>query len=693
MVAGTRYVVSLLAALLSLAFGQMSLAAQDASKEDASKALSRMLLDMEVAAKTAEAEIAKLPSIVDDECARIRNSLDRWANSQLRAIVAGNHAAVGRLLDATHLPQEEGAFSVWWKQTKAGVGSDGDLDALLKTYFSILQPGISSVNEEFQKQIMDSLGQETLAGLQESMERIRKPFIGILKQRLPIYNTIPVPNTDRATATFSTSGKMGDFRQGAIPVKGLVGAALIFLGKRIVTRIMKFLAVKIAGKVLAKLLPVVGWILLAFEVYDIAGARDRFEDEMRKAFLSEYTAEINAETLWWKGEDAQTPSMRDEVSRNVCSLLKNWERICRSEAASMIQSAHILSFSEPVREYVSKELDGGAEFEPVLQKMGILWDVFGPLLAQGKIDTFESMILATPDRNDLRLLAANLGPRLLEMYRKFGRDFLQGVNRIGVRNYLSAGEWADGRIDWKLLNGRLSLLPDLGDDREASLGLLTLVQEDAPFEGIAPASLSDIAANRELFRSVWRAIRPDIRKTLLILGNKKAASTVGECLEVSPGAASAFLGSYGPEFWTAWSRDDILILLRITDFRSTTLGKPIDACLPAAEDRAAMIAVWRRTGKQGIALWDAYATEGAGALGRKLANDAVESLSDGYPFGDLRDRAHLEFAVACRKIPFAGRLVYDTFRNLGAIPRILVVAAGAAAVLGMILAIFGRRRR
>ncbi len=271
--------------------------------------------------------------------------------------------------------QEEGTFSVWWKQTKAGAGSHDDLRKLVELFFADLQPRLSSVSEEFQREILKSLEEETQIHLKESMERIRKPFLGILRQRLPVYNTIPIPNTDRAAMSYGSSGRKNGLSEGAVPLKGLVGVALVLLGRRIITRIMKFLVIKIAGKVLAKLVPVIGWALLAFEVYDMAGARDRLEEEMRKSFFEEYKAEISAETLWWKSENGAGPSMRDEVDRNIGSLLKNWERICRSEADSMIQSAHILSFSEEVREYVSGQISEGAEFEPVLQKMSILWDV------------------------------------------------------------------------------------------------------------------------------------------------------------------------------------------------------------------------------------------------------------------------------------------------------------------------------
>lgn len=662
------------------------------SQEETDRLFAQMLLEIEVAAKTAEVEIEKLPSLVDDERSRIKNALDQWANTSLTRIVEKNYREVEQALLETNLPQEEGTFTVWWKQTKAGAGSNEDLKKLVELFFADLQPRLSSVSEKFQREILDSLEEETQTHLTDSMEKIRKPFLGILKQRLPVYNTIPVPNTDRAAMSYGTSGKKNGLSEGSIPMKGLVGVAFVLLGRRIITKIMKFLVIKIAGKVLAKLVPVIGWALLAFEVYDMTGARDRLEEEMRKSFLEEYKAEISAETLWWRGENGSGPSMREEVDRNIGSLLNNWERICRSEADSMIQSAHILSFSEEVREYVSKQIRDGSEFEPVLQKMSILWDVFGQLLAQGQVQVFESMLVAAPDRNDLRLLSKSLGQKLPELYKKYGRDFLQAVSKIGVQNYLSSEEWSRGEIDWHLLNENLLFLPELGDNREAAAGLLTLVLEGAPVRGLSPDTLASLAGQKELFRKIWQILRPDMNKTLLLLANKRASAHIGESLELYPAAVAVFLKSYGAEFWSAWSLEEIVDLLQITDFRSVNSGKSHEAALVPPEDRAELINIFRKAGKPGLTLWDIYATEGTGAVGKNLARESVECLADGYAFEDLTEKDGLEFAVVCRKIPLVGKFFYNTFKNLGFLPRLLVSLAGILSILALFFFFFRRKK-
>ena len=78
-------------------------------------------------------------------------------------------------------------------------------------------------------------------------------------------------------------------------------------------------------------------------------------------------------------------------------------------------------------------------------------------------------------------------------------------------------------------------------------------------------------------------------------------------------------------------------------------------------------------------------------LGKNRARQAVACLSDGYDFEDLKDRERLEFAITCRKIPVIDRIIYNNFKQLGQIPRILVVAASVVMVLGMIFALFRRK--
>jgi hypothetical protein len=188
---GMKWGCLFLTMLFILVPGRQALSSSNVGDQEKANMLAQMLLEIEVAARTAEAEIEKLPSIVDAERSRIKNALDTWARNDLTKIVEKNYSDIEKALAATKLPLEEGTFSIWWKQTKAGAGSNEDLEKLVELFFSNLQPRLSSVSESFQREILESLESETQVHLQESMERIREPFLGILKQRLPVYNTFP----------------------------------------------------------------------------------------------------------------------------------------------------------------------------------------------------------------------------------------------------------------------------------------------------------------------------------------------------------------------------------------------------------------------------------------------------------------------------------------------------------------------
>ena len=154
---GMNWGCLLLTMLFILVPVRQTLSSSNVGDQDKSNMLAQMLLEIEVAARTAETEIEKLPSIVDAERSRIKNALDTWARNDLTKIVGKNYSDIEKALAATKLPLEEGTFSIWWKQTKAGAGSNEDLEKLVELFFSNLQPRLSSVSESFQREILESL--------------------------------------------------------------------------------------------------------------------------------------------------------------------------------------------------------------------------------------------------------------------------------------------------------------------------------------------------------------------------------------------------------------------------------------------------------------------------------------------------------------------------------------------------------
>lgn len=633
--------------------------------------LSRMLYDVEVAGKSAEREIGKLPNLVNEEKVRISGSMDQWAESDLKALVEEHHHKIWTALEDTHLPDDMSTMTVWWEQLKAGVTAKDDLEVTVRVFLDRADREVAQVSEPFQAAMLKSLEDRSQTLLLHSMEEIRRPFLDTVKMNLPIYNQIPIPPISGLAVSKMVTEKRGDLgRASSAAVLGL-GAILAMMGSRIMKKLMARVMIKVGGKVAGKVIPVIGWILLALEGVQMLQAKSTLEDELRKTFYQEYTSSVTVQSIWFDSPDGISPSLRQEMNLNVESMLSDWQRICRTEALSMIQSAQVLASSEKFRENVSRELDKGTNFQALSDRMKILWDVFGSLVADQSMEFFETALLEAPDRGELRTLVKSQGAKFVHLYEKHGRDYLEAVHKIGLENYISTN-WSSFDLNWALLNNRLNYLPDLRGDREAARGLWILASNDVPMDGFSPASLSRIAAQEDLFLRLWRVLEPDAKKVESLFRNKGITEKIRFSMDRYPSVASEFVLLLGVEFWSTWTEKDITSLMEIGDYRLRSGLSGEDLVVPL-ENRADLIEVYKKAGDDGLELWQKYALRESGEIGRSEAMNGVSLLSKGYPLDGLLEKNGLHFALWCEGIPFIGRFLFLMLRGLGWIPRIIVL--------------------
>lgn len=633
--------------------------------------LSRMLYEVEVAGKSAEREIDRLPSLINEERQRIAGEMDLWAESELKALVEDHHRKVWQALEDTHLPDDLSTMAVWWEQLKAGVAAKEDLEKTVKVFLDRADRRVAQVSEPFQANMLRSLENRSQALLLQSMEEIRRPFLEVVKTNLPIYNQIPLPPVSGSAVSKMVAEKRGDLgRLSSAAVLGL-GAVLALMGGRIMKKLMAKVMVKVGGKVASKVVPIIGWLLLALEGFQMTQAKATLEEELRKAFFLEYRSAVTVQSVWFDSPDGISPSLRQEMNRNVESMLSDWQRICRTEALSMIQSAQVLASSEKFRENVSKELDKGTNFQALSERMKILWEVFGTLVADQSMEFFEAALLEAPDRGELRTLARSKGAKFVYLYGKYGRDYLEAVHKIGLENYLSA-DWNSTDLDWVLLNRRLSYLPDLKGDRAAAKGLWILVSNDVPVEGFSPASLGRIAAREDLFLMLWRVLSPEAQKVESLFRHDGVMEKIYFSMEKYPSVAPEFILRLGVEFWSTWSDRDIGSLMEIGQYRLRS-GLSGEDLVVSLEDRANLIEVYQMAGEDGLDLWHTYVRKGTGQIGRSEANSGVSLLAKGYPLKDLKEKDRLHFALWCEKIPFIGRYIFLMLKGLGWIPRFIIL--------------------
>ncbi len=628
---------------------EQTAAEQTAAERTARSETAAVLSEIESATKAAEEEIAQLPSQIDQEHEVVVTALDEWAKEELAKIAAEACAKAESALSATSLPDDDGVFAVWWENRAEAPGNE-TIEELAIGFVAASSVKLSEVADETMAQVNGSLDEKGRKSLLQAMENVRKPFAQVVQARLPIYETVPLPSAmERAQVILP-----GDTPQGFT----VVGTSGSFLGEGVLKRLGARMVQKTTGKALGKIAPLVSVVLSTSEGADAATAKANLEGQLRRMVLEEYKDGFTAQSLWWGDKDDVAPSTRAAMSGYVRAALESWEGVCRSEVASRRDSACTLTVSESARQYMEDERKQGKNSEALFEEMGRLWTVFGEVVSKLPVEKLKCVLLAAPDQEELRKLSVALGSSLLDHYDMYGGYFLEGIHSLGVANYLSSDTWRSDSIDWRVVSDKIREIPGLSEQKDAVEGLYVLIGEDVPLEGLTADFMAATGAKQDLFQTVWGAVKPDIKKTAHVMVDTNAQGNIELCVKSSAVLAEAFLKSYSAEFWSKSSKNDIGDLMKIAEFRMEKLKRPIESAVIAEQDKGDLLEAYRKTGVNGVELWDIYGTKEAGSQGKDRAKRSVAFLAAGYPFEDLKDGKKLETVAFYDKIPLVGKMIY-----------------------------------
>ena len=656
------------------------------------KSIQDIVLEIEIASDVAMSELAKLPNTIEFEKIRIRNELDKWAQVVLPVLLEKHYDHVREGLDNTYLSSDTNTIEIWWNQLKAGVTLDDDLKEDISHFVDAAEENIKPAVEAFQDAIQESLDAHLTTLLRQSMERIRFSFVAVVRENLPVYATIPLPPIDIVGVSQTIKGEDKDFNNFTSIVAVVVGVVLTVLGKRIIPKIMMRIMARVSGKVLSKIIPLVGIFLLALEGFQMVQAKDSLEKELRSLFLKEYRESLTVQSLWFGNTGQESFSMREELSKTIEENLANWRKICDRESRSMIESARILVSSPVFRENVGREIQKGRDFEEVSQRLKNLWNIFGDLIAEEKsMYFFEGAIAAAPDKDELRILARAEKMRFLSSYEEFGEDYLQGVHRIGLNNYLSTG-WRSVDVDWRLLNKRLVYVPDIGTSLNAAKGLLVLYSSDVPLEFFTPQMMEQIGQREELFSFMWGVLsRDEPKKIASLFQSEIILGKIAFVAEGYPEIAPAYLKDSSQGFWSTWDERDLRDLMEISSYRLKN-GVSANDLVVSPEDRADLLRTYRKAGEPGLILWDVYNVPGSGSVGRSDALEAANLFIKGYPLEDLESKDTFYFAKTCSRVPVVGKFFFQTFGGLSVVVRTSLLFGFLFVVALVVLRVFSRRQ-
>ena len=295
-------------------------------------------------------EIAQLPNRVEDEVDRLTSKLDSLFQNQIQERFGTHYEQIEQSLQTVVLPENVGTLDVALKQYKA-LADPSDLNTLVKDFVLDAQITLESEHEKWAKYINIQLDETLTADeLKRTQDTVREPFQEILRQHFPVWD---VPDLHAPPFPVLPGVQEKDRSDLLNPALGLTGILLIALHRRIFTIVRR----KIAGKVLGKLIPLAGPLLLGLEVWDVSQAKANLENELRTQILSTYQEEFSPTAI------------RQQLQQQVSTSLEAWSEHCRREVEQILEAAHVFDRSPNVQDYIAEQTENGSNTQEIIEDM------------------------------------------------------------------------------------------------------------------------------------------------------------------------------------------------------------------------------------------------------------------------------------------------------------------------------------
>ena len=629
--------------------------------------VSEQLRQVESKRRLARQEIAQLDDRVAVEVQQIISRLDDLFRGELvQKRFEEHYAEAEEILQKVSLPADVGFWEVTWKQWR----NPEALEALVEPFVADAQRRLEPAREALESGIAAPFEAILKTEMERAQQEIRDRFQGIVSGYFPVWegHTLIAPPLTDLSVELGGPGASG--RSGALAVIGTVGAALLIgLRKKIVKRIGGKLTKKIAGRVAANMIPIIGTIisllLVAWDIKDIAQAKVKMENELRTQFAVAYASQVTPAALWEIPHESGTPSFRQELVEDARSLLHVWAQHCRQEVHRMLDAARISTLSPKIKAYIEQQEEKGRNTQEVAEEMILVGEVFEHhIIARTPVVQLLDMIIDAPDRRELSLLARALDNRLLREYEQHGREVLIAAHTLGVDLFLEVMD-ASVELDWADAQRAFEQYPhDMNE--QARRGLLLLLSEELEYAGVPPSILARITRHEAVFRTLVPVLLEfDQEKLFEIFAYDQVVRVVEKGYAQHADVMDAFVQAWPARTWRRYEREGRLqALFTLAAYRMEERRQSASNFATDISERDELTPMYEEVGLDGLRLWDAYVTPSTGEHQRRLAEQAISLYKAGYPREGLSTREGLELAASYNRFPL-GLKLYNFFKPLG----------------------------
>ena len=622
-----------LAIPLLLAFGGSTnghaLAAPEPGPED-------QLLAIEKDKFAIRSKIDQIPSNVETEVDRIMGVMDELTAKEISKLVYDHYSEVDKSLQSVSLPEDIGVLEVYWENLKSGTGyNSAGVDILVSDFLRRARAAAELSQEKLAEDIENRLNETLSAEMMRARKTIRAPFQRLISNRFP---DLAVPYLRGPSFPLLPELEDKDWSDGA----GIAGGfgIIIFsatLKKEIRKRIIEKISKKILGRVATSfssgpLAPLIGAVLVAYEVWDVRKAKTDLEKLLRKEFLTAYEKELSATTRTKADSGDGGNLFGSRIEEKIRENLNGWFERCLREAEKQIAVAEFVKLSPPVRTFIRKESRAGMNTDDIFAAINLVGSMFPlEIISKEPFPFLWNMAITSPNKEELNHLAHELGNWLLDEYRQHGDEVLVAANRIGIGPFLEVvrnGEklnWFDARRMFEQYPRNLS--------ERSRRGLVLALLEQVAEPGVDQATLESINRDEDLFRRTAPLLQQDVRKLYRLFEDPSATEIVERAFHRNVDVARNLLIEWPVRTWERYrERDQFDALFNVAEYRVTNQEQaPRDFAREVGEQNKLTVR-FIESGLCGVRLWDTYAGPGAGQRQRReAARSAVALLDEGYP--------------------------------------------------------------
>ena len=604
-------------------------------------------------------------NIAQAEEKRIMSDLDAWHKKRLTRIMEEHYAEVESVLADVTLGEDVGGVEVYWSQIKAGTGFDATLAGLVQRFADRAQRAVRADIMELQERISGELHQKLMDNIILANSNIWGRYdlaMGQVFGKELVSSVTATPSLESVLESIRGREGEGANAAGQSPAALALGIGMIMLPliKKIVNRVSTAIAVKMGGKIVTKLIPVVGWLMVGWEIWSAAQAKANFEEELRKNFFTEYQQSFSAEVIWQ--EIAASGELRDTVKRSCLEI----ENQCRVIAASFIDISDIVQRVPALREYVRREREDGRGDAQIYDTLKQLYYVFkDKILSEYDVKVLEQVVFRVPPvfRGRFSRLLDVTGNEFVELFiqdRVLFDERIRKAQLLGVENYLRYRAEVDILKDNLVQTVFTPYASFITEDAGACAGVFLLLRLGASTEGWQQEALRRVFAHGEAFAAI---LPQDQVKAVKLFQSDRMVSALLRAYEKNPELSRALVKLQPLAFWDTARK--IENTLSAAEFVKKESRYSSEEAVAAVMSDARIPDIYEEYGKDGLVLWRRFVGEDSGTQQEKIARSAIQlALHKGYPTEKLTTINDVKWAEYCDYLPIGGVSLFGATTDL-----------------------------